>query len=385
MILRGKTIGALYCDNQLFDIAIKDRDLDALTFLAVQAAIAIDHARAYEEIRVLNPQLTSEKQSFVEQDRSGRQSKDFIGESRPCGTFSTRSIGLPTRTVVLIGGESGAGKELVSRTIQKKSSRKDGPFITADCSALAETLIASELFGHEAGAFTGARSRKVGRFELANGGTLFLDEIGNISMDIQARLLRVLQTKEFQRVGGLETIRSDFRLITATNRDLGQEVAAGWFREDLYYRLNVFPIIAPPLRDRREDIPPLAAYFLRMYGAKTGKSFDGILQSEMDKLLAYPWPGNIRELQNVIERGVILSSGSRFAVPALSHQPEDLPETETLSLADMERLHITRTLETTGGRISGKTGAPQALGLPYSTLYSKMKKLGIKKSGKRPR
>jgi len=241
------------------------------------------------------------------------------------------------------------------------------------------------LFGHEEGAFTGARSRKVGRFELANGGTLFLDEIGNISMDIQARLLRALQTKEFQRVGGLETIRSDFRLITATNRDLGQEVAAGRFREDLYYRLNVFPIILPPLRDRKEDIPPLALYFLRMYSTKTGKPFDRILQSEMDKLLAYPWPGNVRELRNVIERGVILSSGSRFVVPPLSHHPENLPETETLSLADLERLHITRTLETTGGRISGKTGAAQALGLPYRTLYSKMKELGTKPGRKHAR
>ena len=382
MVLRGKTIGALYCDNQLFDSAIKDTDLDALTFLAGQAAIAIDHARAYEKIRLLNRQLTSEKQYFVEQERSRPQSKDFIGESPAMrGVFNQIDRVADQDTVVLIGGETGAGKELVARTIQKRSKRKDGPFITADCTALAETLIASELFGHEAGAFTGARSRKVGRFELANGGTLFLDEIGNMSMDIQTRLLRVLQTKEFQRVGGLETIRSDFRLITATNKDLGQEIAAGRFREDLYYRLNVFPIIVPPLRDRKEDIPPLTHYFLRMYSAKTGKPFDGILQSEMDKLLAYAWPGNVRELQNVIERGAILSSGSRFGVPPLSHHPEDLQGTETLSLADMERLHIKRTLETTGGKISGKTGAAEALGLPYSTLYAKMKKLGIRPGG----
>ena len=386
MVLRGKTIGALYHDYQFLESTIKDTDLDVLRFLAGQAAIAVDNARAYEEIRLLNRQLRNEKQYYAEQDRGRLQSKDFIGESLAMQDVLNQIERVADQdTAVLIQGETGVGKELVARAIQKKGKRKDGPFVTADCSALADTLISSELFGHEIGAFTGAQSRKVGRFELANGGTLFLDEIGNISMDIQTRLLRVLQTKEFQRVGGLETIRSDFRLITATNRDLSREVAAGRFREDLYYRLNVFPIAVPPLRDRREDIPPLALYFLRMYSAKTGKSFDGILRSEMDKLLGYSWPGNVRELQNVIERGAILSPDSSFGVPPLSHHPENLPEEETLSLAAVEHRHILRVLEKTGGKIGGKTGAAQVLGLPYSTLYARMRKLGIKPGRKHTR
>lgn len=216
------------------------------------------------------------------------------------------------------------------------------------------------------------------RFELADSGTLFLDEIGNIPMDIQVHLLRALQTREFQRVGGIKTIRSDFRLITATNRDLSREVEAGRFREDLYYRINVFPVNVPPLRERREDIPVLALYFLRRNSARMGKSFENIPKREIDKLLKYPWPGNVRELQNVIERGLILSSGSQFKVPQLTGNRTPAPEPEEMTLAENERRHILRVLEKTGGKIRGKDGAAESLGVPYSTLYYRMKKFGIK-------
>lgn len=259
-------------------------------------------------------------------------------------------------------------------SIQNQSNRKEAPFIIADCSAFSEAIITSELFGHEKGAFTGALARKTGRFELAHGGTLFLDEIGNTPMEIQVRLLRVLQTKEFQRVGGIKTIYSDFRLIAATNRDLKQEVASGRFREDLYYRLNVFPITVPPLRERGDDIPLLALFFLKTYAAKVGKPVDNIPKAEMQKLLDYPWPGNVRELQSVIERGVILSGGSRFRVPELTAHS---PGTDRVTLAENERRYILRVLEETGGKVRGGNGAAEYLGLHYSTLNSRMKKLGI--------
>ena len=213
---------------------------------------------------------------------------------------------------------------------------------------------------------------------MADRGTLFLDEIGNVPMDVQVRLLRVLQSREFQRVGGIETVHSDFRLITATNRDLDREVEAGRFRDDLYYRLNVFPITVPPLRMRKDDIPPLALFFLREDSARKGKPFDSISQQEMEKLLKYPWPGNVRELQNVIERGIILSSGSRFRVPELGRSRGFTPQIELTTLAENERRYIHQVLETTGGKVKGKNGAAEILGLPNSTLFSRMKKLGIK-------
>jgi len=379
MVLRGEIIGALYHDNRFFDTFLEDTDLDLLSFLAGQAAIALDNARVYSEMEQLNQQLVGEKQYYMDEDPKRARFKDFIGKSPAMEQiFDQISRVAGQETVVLVQGETGTGKELVARSIQNQSDRKEKPFISADCSALTETIINSELFGHEKGAFTGAGARKIGRFELAHGGTFFLDEIGNIPLEVQIRLLRVLQTKSFQRVGGLEMIRSDFRLITATNKDLREEVAAGRFREDLYYRLNVFPINVPPLRERKGDIPLLALYFLGIYSTKIGKPFDNIAKGQMDKLLEYPWPGNVRELQNVIERGVVLSSRGQFRVPELSGNPARSPETELLSMAEVERRHILRVLERTGGKIGGKGGAAQVLGLPYSTLYSRMMKLGIR-------
>ena len=378
IVLKGEIIGALYGDNRFLESSLEKADLNALSFLSGQLAIALDNARAYEEIQQLNRQLMDEKQYYVEKDLRRSRFKDFIGKSSAMQrVFDQINRVADQDTVVLIQGETGVGKELVAMTIQRQSERKERPFISADCSAFSETLITSELFGHEKGAFTGAQSRRIGRFELAHGGTLFLDEIGNIPVEVQVRLLRVLQTKEFQRVGGIQTVHSDFRLITSTNKNLDQEVAGGRFREDLYYRLNVFPISVPPLRERRDDIPLLALYFLRSYSTNTGKPFDGIPKAEMRKLLDYPWPGNVRELQSVVERGVILSSGSRFKVPELTGNREHSLRREVITLAENERRHILRVLEQTGGKIGGKNGAAKHLDLPDSTLYSRMKKLGI--------
>ncbi|MCP4681200.1 MAG: sigma-54-dependent Fis family transcriptional regulator, partial [Desulfobacterales bacterium] len=245
------------------------------------------------------------------------------------------------------------------------------------------TLITSELFGHEKGAFTGAVKHRAGRFELANGGTLFLDEIGNIPMEVQNRLLRILETREFQRVGGEETIQSDFRLLTATNENLQEAVKSGRFREDLFYRLNVFPITVPPLRERKEDIPPLAYFFLKNHATRMGKPLEKISKSTMDKLLKYPWPGNVRELENVIERGAILSTGSHFSVPELLMGSVKNPQkTDNMTIEENERRHILSTLEKTGGKIQGKDGAAQLLGIHHNTLHSRMKKLGIIRNSK---
>ena len=384
IILKDEIIGALYHDNRLLESPLEEADLHVFSYLSGQLAIALDNARAYEEIRVLNRKLTDEKQYYVEADLQRSRFKNFIGESDAIRrVFDQVGRVAGQDTVVLIQGETGVGKELVARTIQAQSNRKDGPFIVADCSAFTESIITSELFGHEKGAFTGALSRKAGRFELAHGGTLFLDEIGNIPMETQVRLLRVLQAREFQRVGGIETIQTDFRLIAATNRDLEKEAAAGRFREDLYYRLNVFPIIVPPLRERRDDIPLLAMYFLKIYAAKAGRSFEGIPKSEMRKLLDYAWPGNVRELESIIERSVILSSGNRFRIPELSGRQEQTDADEQITLAENERRHILKVLEKTGGKVRGRNGAAEYLDMNYGTLYSRMKKLGIKTGGKR--
>jgi transcriptional regulator with GAF, ATPase, and Fis domain len=283
----------------------------------------------------------------------------------------------------MIIGETGAGKELVARAIHRYSGRKDKPFIRVHCSALPESLIPSELFGHEKGAFTGATQRRIGRFELADGGTLFLDEIGDLSLDIQVRLLRVLQSKEFERVGGSETLSSDFRLVVATNSDLEKKVKEQNFRADLYYRLAVFPIYVPPLRERKEDIPLLAHYFLQIYSKKRGKKFSKIPDSEIEKLFLYDWPGNVRELENIIERGTILNSGPIFSVPELgTHHSQFSSYDGNVTLKENERRHILQTLKKTGWKVRGRGGAAELLDLPPSTLAFRMKKLGIQRPKK---
>ncbi|PKN69402.1 MAG: hypothetical protein CVU54_10255 [Deltaproteobacteria bacterium HGW-Deltaproteobacteria-12] len=381
MILRGKTVGVLYHDNRLLSSAFRESDLELLSYFAALAAFALDNVKAYEEIRRLNRNLSEETLYYKEEHLQTLHFEDIVGES-PGIKHVLSQIDQVTETdaTVMIIGETGSGKELVARAIHRHSRRKDKPFIKVNCSALPESLIPSELFGHEKGSFTGATQRRLGRFELAHGGTLFLDEIGEISQDIQVRLLRVLQNGEFERVGGSETLRSDFRLVVATNRNLEQDVKAQKFRSDLYYRLAVFPIRVPPLRERTEDIPLLAYFFLNIYSQKRGKNFSKIPNSEMDKLLHYDWPGNVRELENIIERGTILNSGPLFRVPDLgSPQKEFYSEKDGVTLMENERRHILWALQRTNWKVRGKGGAAELLNIPPSTLAFRMNKLGIRR------
>lgn len=286
-----------------------------------------------------------------------------------------------TDAAVLLTGETGVGKNLVARAIHNRSTRWDADFITVQCSSLTESLITSELFGHEKGAFTGAINRQVGRLELADGGTLFLDEIGELSSVTQALFLRVLQSKEFERVGGgKEILKSNFRLITATNRDLQSDIKGKRFREDLFYRINVFPIHIPSLRERREDIPILTKLFIYRYSKQYGKFFNEIPQEVIDKLIHYDWPGNIRELENIIQRSVIISREPWLQLVPLSTGDHGGLETKKfLSLTEIEIQHIQEALRRTGGKIHGSSGAAELLKVNPSTLTSRMKKLGIKK------
>ena len=292
----------------------------------------------------------------------------------------------PLTTSVLILGETGTGKELVARAIHENSPRKFKSFLKVDCASLPENLLESELFGYKKGAFTDARTNKPGKFEMADQGTLFIDEIGEMPLDTQVRLLRVIQTKEFERIGGTRSIKSDFRLIVATNRNIEKEVRQGRFRSDLFYRLNTFPILVPPLREREDDIPLLAHHFLKLYSQKINKAFSSFPENEMAKLMEYDWPGNIRELEHVIERGTIVSQGTIFRVPELAPAPtysgthsRSAALASDASLEEMERYHILQTLEKTRWKIRGADGAAERLGLHPSTLYSKMKKLGVRK------
>jgi transcriptional regulator with GAF, ATPase, and Fis domain len=287
---------------------------------------------------------------------------------------------------VLILGETGVGKELVARAIHHHSHRKDRPFIRVHCSALPESLIASELFGHERGAFTGAVGRRIGRFELADGGTLFLDEIGELPQGIQVLLLRVLQSKEFERVGGSDTLRSDFRLIAATNADLEGKVKEHQFRADLFYRLNVFPIRVPPLRNRKMDIPLLADFFLKNYTTKLKKSVRHVRDEDLRRLLDYDWPGNVRELENIVERGVLLSSEGYLTVAELGiGRPQDVSRNAPVTLKENERQHILQALQKTNWKVRGPGGAAELLDIHPSTLAFRMEKLGIRPSSRRQR
>jgi transcriptional regulator with GAF, ATPase, and Fis domain len=380
MKLRADVVGVLYFDNRLLSNTFKESDLDILDYFASLAAIAMDNAKAYEKIQALNEKLSEEKQYYREQHLECIHFEEFVGKSRSImGVLSNVQDVAETVSNVLILGETGVGKELVARSIHRLSHRSSMPFIRVNCSAFPEGLIASELFGYEKGAFTGATERRIGRFELADQGTIFLDEIGDITPDVQVRLLRVLQSKEFERLGGKETIHSDFRLIAATNRDLKEAVRNGKFREDLYYRLNVFPITVPPLRERRDDIPLLVQYFLEIYANKMGKPNLRISNADMDRMIAYDWPGNVRELENLVERGTILSSGERFIMPELKKSIVSLDSGwVAITLNENERNHIQRALQMTGGKIRGKNGAAELLDIHPNTLYGRMRKLGIR-------
>jgi transcriptional regulator with GAF, ATPase, and Fis domain len=290
----------------------------------------------------------------------------------------------PGDTTVLITGETGTGKELLARAIHNLSPRRDRPLVVVNCGAISPGLVESELFGHEKGAFTGAVGRRIGRFEIADGGTLFLDEIGDLPLDLQVKLLRVLQEGELERVGGARQIRVDVRVIAATHRDLEALVREGRFRADLFYRLHVFPIRTPALRERPEDIPDLVRYFVLKYAAKLGKRIESVPKQLLDGLAAYGWPGNVRELANVIERSVILSQGTTLELDGLlPAQPTmtSVPAQAGQTLEELERLHIVEALDQTGWRVSGPKGAAVLLGLKPTTLEARMKKLGVRRPG----
>jgi formate hydrogenlyase transcriptional activator len=286
----------------------------------------------------------------------------------------------PTDSTVLITGETGTGKELIARAIHQLSPRRERTFVKVNCAAIPTGLLESELFGHERGAFTGAIAQRIGRFELAHGGTIFLDEVGDIPLELQPKLLRVLQEQEFERLGSTQTVRVDVRLVAATNRDLGEMVAARTFRSDLYYRLRVFPLHMPPLRDRQEDIPALVRYFVEKHARRMNRAVETIPAETLDLLVRYPWPGNIRELENLIERAVIVSPGPVLRVPVGELQPASEPLADSLTLRAAERDHILKALEATNWVLAGPRGAAARLGMKRTTLQSKMRKLGVKRT-----
>jgi len=353
-----------------------------LTRVAGQIAIAVRNAMSYQRIEELNAQLAREKLYLEDEIRSDHLFEEIIGRSRALQRV-LREIETvaPTDSTVLISGETGSGKELVARAIHQLSSRRDNAFVKLNCAAIPTGLLESELFGHEKGAFTGAIGQRIGRFELANRGTVFLDEVGEIPLELQPKLLRVLQEREFERLGSTRTLRTDARLIAATNRDLAALVAEQKFRQDLFYRLDVFPIHVPPLRERREDIPMLVRHFAQQFARRMKKGIDTIPTETMEALTRYDWPGNIRELQNLIERAVILSTGPTLNVPVAAIAHADLSaearsaKAETLEHAD--RRHIIRALERSNWVIAGPGGAAVRLGMKRSTLQFRMRKLGI--------
>jgi formate hydrogenlyase transcriptional activator len=351
-----------------------------LTRIASQIAIAVSNASAYERIEAFSAQLAREKLYLEDEIRTEQLFEDIVGRS-PALARVLREIETvaPTDSTVLISGETGSGKELVARAIHQLSGRREHAFVKLNCAAIPTGLLESELFGHERGAFTGAISQRIGRFELANNGTVFLDEVGEIPLELQPKLLRVLQEREFERLGSTRTLRTDARLIAATNRDLAALVTEQKFRPDLFYRLNVFPVHVPPLRERREDIPVLVRHFTQQFARRMKKMIETIPSDTMDALIRYEWPGNIRELQNLIERAVILSPGTTLNVPvtALNGRSQAPPAGEVETLKESERRHILSALEASNWVIAGASGAAARLGMKRSTLQFRMRKLAI--------
>jgi len=363
-----------------------DEEVRFLSFVGERVAIAVDDVLSQEsrDDQGRSDNLYKENLALREEVTSASMFEEIVGSSEALNRVLAHVTKVaPTDATVLIKGESGTGKELIARAIHKRSNRSRRLFVRVNCAAIPPSLIASELFGHEKGAFTGATQRHMGRFELANGGTIFLDEIGDIPAETQITLLRVLQEREFERVGGTHPIPIDVRVIAATNSDLNAAVEARTFRLDLFYRLSVFPIQVPSLRERPEDILLLAAYFIERYTSKAGKKIRNIERRTLEWLQAYDWPGNIRELQNVVERAVILGDGETFSIDQTWLQPETrgttAPITLAATLANREREMITTALEKSRGRISGPSGAAGKLVMPRTTLESKIKSLRINK------
>src|SRR5215510_12762158 len=402
LIIRGKSIGTLNLGSRTKN-QYSEADLEFLQEVANQVAPAVENMQSYQEIAALKAKLEKENIYLREEIRTEHNFEEIVGNS-PALLAVLRKVEqvAPTDSTVLICGETGTGKELIARAIHNRSSRKDRPLVKVNCSAISAGLVESELFGHVKGAFTGALERRIGRFELADGGTIFLDEVGELPLETQVKLLRVLQEREFEPVGSSQPARVDVRVIAATNRNLEESINTGSFRDDLFYRLNVFPIIeVPPLRERRSDISKLATFFVFHYSKKLGKDIEGISHEAMDRISAYSWPGNVRELQNIIERAVILcqqpildlkpdlapisARGVLSQVPGGSSESEAAtysgPTSPALStLKDVERGYIMTVLKQTGGVIEGPKGAARILNVHPNTLRHRITKLGIKRS-----
>ena len=403
LIVGGRSIGTLNVASRTRG-QYAEEDMELLQELANQIALAVENMQSYEEIAALKARLEKENLYLQEEIRTEHNFEEVVGGS-PALLAVLRKLEqvAPTDSTVLISGETGTGKELIARAIHARSPRKNRPLVKVNCSAISAGLVESELFGHVKGAFTGAIERRIGRFELADGGTIFLDEVGELPLETQVKLLRVLQEHEFEPVGTSRPLRVDVRVIAATNRRLKEAVATGGFRSDLFYRLNVFPLEVPPLRDRRSDIPQLAMFFLFHYAKKLGKHMEGISQDAMDQLAGYAWPGNVRELQNVMERAVILArapmlgsepdlasmlSTGEFRLPsrgaAESGQAAKPAASTFATLKEVERDHILAALKQTAGVVEGPKGAARMLNLHPNTLRHRMDKLGISRSTPHP-
>jgi formate hydrogenlyase transcriptional activator len=362
-------------------------EVEFLKQVASQVAIAVGNACAYGQIADLKEKLAQEKLYLEEEVRTEHNFTEIVGHSDALRqALKAVETVAPTDTVVLIQGETGTGKELIARAIHSLSGRRERTLVKLNCAAIPSGLLESELFGHEKGAFTGAIQRRTGRFEVADKGTLFLDEVGDIPLELQPKLLRVLQEQEFERLGSSRTVKVDVRVIAATNRDLAAMVAEGSFRADLYYRLNVFPVRIPPLRERPEDIPLLVAYFAQYYARRMNKRIESVPVEAMEALQRHTWAGNVRELENIIERAVIITHGSHLQIPLAELKTEPAangggrpaPPARLVSMEEMERAYIEEVLRHTAGQVGGSGGASEILGLPVSTLRSRMKKLGIR-------
>lgn len=380
LIVRGKSIGAVTVGSRT-KCQYSEADAEFLKEVSSQVAIAIDNMKSYEEIFALKAKVEAENVYLQEEIKTEYNFEEIVGRSAALKKVlrDVEQVAASDATV-LISGETGTGKELFARAIHNLSSRKERPLVKVNCGAIPTGLVESELFGHEKGAFTGATQRRVGRFELAHGGTIFLDEVTELPLDTQVKLLRVLQEGEFERVGSSQTIKVDVRVIAATNRNHQEVVQNGSFRSDLYYRLSVFPLEVPPLRDRKSDIPLLVNFFLSKFAKKLGKEIRGLSQRGMDLLSSYNWPGNVRELQNVIERGVVLASGPIVSIDeSLVRAANRSPNSGLDTLENVERSHILRALEEARWVVHGKKGAASMLGMNPSTLRSRMEKLGVKR------
>jgi len=398
LIHRDRTFGTLNLASRRLE-AFTPADVELLQPVGAQIAIAVENALAFKEIDALKDKLAVEKLYLEEEIRSEFNFEEIIGESAALKrALAQVQLAAPAATTVLLLGETGTGKELFARAIHNLSPRRDRTFVKINCAAIPSGLLESELFGHERGAFTGALNQKVGRFELADHGTLFLDEVGDIPLELQPKLLRVLQEQEFERLGSNRTQRVDVRVVAATNQDLAKLVAERSFRSDLYYRLNVFPIQIPSLRERAEDIPLLVSYFVQTFSRRQNKEVEYIPADVMDAITHYPWPGNVRELENLIERAVLLSPGKELRIPLSelkSNQPaasgadpsspfssftSSAPLTSSIAtLEEAERQHILRALKQTQWRIAGPKGAANLLDMKRTTLQARMRKLGIRR------